>query len=75
MVIIDTNEFNAAIKRSGHSKTKFAALADTSAETLNKICHGDEDLRLTKIRQIADFAGLDVFVSFRPKTIAKTHGA
>lgn len=75
MVTIETKEFNAAIKRSGHSKTKFAALADTSAETLNKICNGDNDLRLTKIEQIADFAGLDVFVSFRPKAVAATQGA
>lgn len=75
MIIIETKEFRAATKRSGQSKTRLSALADTSEQTFNKIYNGDTDLRLTKLGDIAEYLGLDVLVSFRPKAAAKTQGA
>jgi len=63
MIVFDNKDLIEAVGEHEKSKAKIAALAETSAVTLDKVLKGNTDIHLQSIERLADFLGFDVKVS------------
>lgn len=68
MIVFDNTHLIEAVERHEKSKAKIAALAESSAVTLDKVLKGNTDLHLQSIERLADFLGFDVRLSLVAKS-------
>lgn len=71
MVNIDTETLKDAIAQSGMSQAKVAVLSNSSLATLVKVLNNNQQLRLNKINDIAEFLGYDTLILFKRKQQAE----
>lgn len=72
LIRFDNTKFQEAVKNSTFSKRKIAALTGGSELTIKKILEGQTTLHLPKLDRLADFLGLDVQITFIPRSNGTT---